>query len=463
MLGVTRTAAEASACKSSARAMGLSAETTCSPLLARLYLLRAAVVERLVRVSLARQPTQPTQLLVLGAGLEDYSHFGVKAFLVDLPPVVAERASRGLVSESQVSIAADLRDPPRLLQTLHQAGFRGNQPTVVLLEFVLSYLERRSVEGLLSRLAEFPQAVLLLFDPILPPPTSSPVDFHTHFFASFASRHAPLLSCSASTEEHCLLLRSCGWRHVSSMSVQNAIRCFLTSTERKVPAGRDVFDEYGSLAVLNKHYIITIASNGKHIFDGTLRDLHSPPEMEPDEAERFVSLNSRLSAAFARLRSLAAYRNKGIEVRPFTTTDYETISAILESSFGDVMIKYNAVRKFVKAASNEIKLNADGYYGFVAVMAGMVVGYGALKVNADGSTEVKHICCHTSYRRKGIATKILSALINKAKVLAVGALNLSVLEEQLYARKLYSKFGFIEKHSEHHEQGYTLIHMFHAL
>lgn len=79
----------------------------------------------------------------------------------------------------------------------------------------------------------------------------------------FIERGAPLLNYKTSRLDIVNFLHNCGWMNASSYSMNQAINIFITTNQfhSNNEINIEPFDEYSSLAMLNKSYSITIASN----------------------------------------------------------------------------------------------------------------------------------------------------------------------------------------------------------
>jgi hypothetical protein len=177
------------------------------------------------------------QLLLLGAGIDisfekKYSHLA-DIYAVDLPEIIIERdkllshneggdtPDNGLQNinninndsnnersiekvevrdykcnkqgaevnqnSKSISIAGDLCDFDDVWKKLLLNGFEVDCPTIVLVECVLCYIDTPSVKSLLQKLSgNLKESLLIIYDPMLPSPPSSPSDY------SYQSRSVPL-------------------------------------------------------------------------------------------------------------------------------------------------------------------------------------------------------------------------------------------------------------------------------
>ena len=80
----------------------------------------------------------------------------------------------------------------------------------------------------------------------------------------------------------------------------------------------------------------------------------------------------------------------------------------------------------------------------IAYLDSMPVGCGALRPIDKESIELKRFFVDPSFRKKGIATKLLVFLETKAKSLGFKIIRLETGIKQLEAIQLYKKFGFYQ-------------------
>ncbi|RJX22629.1 MAG: ribosomal-protein-alanine N-acetyltransferase [Ammonifex sp.] len=91
----------------------------------------------------------------------------------------------------------------------------------------------------------------------------------------------------------------------------------------------------------------------------------------------------------------------------------------------------------------EILLNELGLY-VVALLGEFAVGYGGMWLVADEG-HITNIAVHPSFRRQGIGRQILQDLVRRAVENGLNRMTLEVRPSNIAARKLYQKFGFVEK------------------
>ena len=92
-------------------------------------------------------------------------------------------------------------------------------------------------------------------------------------------------------------------------------------------------------------------------------------------------------------------------------------------------------------ASFEAELIKDCSVFFVAVKQGNAVGCIAANVSIDEGY-ISKVMVSESFRNAGIASALMKELIDFAEKKQLKRLSLEVRESNIYARKLYEKFGF---------------------
>ena len=332
---VARTAAEAQTCKKSSLhlshpsiAWGTGRQT---PLLNRFYHARSKIVQRMVSYSidaLAISKKHAVQILMLGAGLDTSLETSccentnvATIFAVDLPEVIEarQRSTAAVNNKAVMLVSADLRDVSSLWERLHDQGFDRSIPTVILLECVLCYIDTSHVLSLLTSLSESLHggAIMVTYDPIVPLNHHPTPDIHNvstvnrsdnnmiapngyahMLYAKFSERGAPLLHCLDSIEmcQH-FIQSSCHWPHVTCHNIYDALRCFFTAAERGIPCTAEPFDEFNALALLNRMYGVTLASNDGPSFHRTWTQLVSRKPCSTVQTASEVCGSTQKSAA----------------------------------------------------------------------------------------------------------------------------------------------------------------------
>ena len=467
-----KTARESLLCKRSTAASIASEVTSSSPLLHRIYFYRRLCIQKLILACIDPLPSSQTvkmnQLLVLGAGLDDYSAYSSlfsAVICVDLPAVITSR--RDLYPLSQdILIAADLNDSSSLFRQLALvSSFSFSAPTVILTEFVLGYVRTSAVESLLSVLArQFTHAVLISYDLCLPAPSDSPhpVNYYQKMLSSFANRKAPLLTCLPSKEAQSSLFFEKGWPHVWTCTVQDFLLLFTNPEERAYTNKGEPFDEYASLAVLHKQYVVTLASSNCVAFGSANLKLNTAvPFTKATYRLRVQLLENRVSL-LERKRCVSCIG--ALSIRPAQLDDRDLIMGLIQISFADVIGRYKAVRKFINSSIKRDVLHVqEGYHAWVVLGGPSLIAYGGVQlsygINKALLAEVKHVCCEPTFRRKGAARILLQTILDLCRKSHVERVSLSTLDEQHAAIALYEKFGFHEMQRTPQPEQYCLVNM----
>jgi hypothetical protein len=297
MHGVCRTAVEALACKHSAQRQTVIGTKRKSPLLNRVYLMRSAIIHRLVECSFASMPPGRFQFVSLGGGLDiSYDRLaedcGAAHFVVDLPEVISARAemytkatttpsmghensNSSIGGDAPKCLAGDLTDMNCVWQSLLAAGLRADQPIVVLIECVLCYLPLTTHHHILSFLAMVvhAQSVMICYDPCLPdtPSSSRVFAYSSHMRDRFLTRKAPLRGTHVDISDQLRALYASHWLHAFSMTINQAWRLLFSAEKREQlvleQSRGDAFDELNSLLLLNSLYCVSIGTKDAMLFN----------------------------------------------------------------------------------------------------------------------------------------------------------------------------------------------------
>ena len=100
----------------------------------------------------------------------------------------------------------------------------------------------------------------------------------------------------------------------------------------------------------------------------------------------------------------------------------------------------------------------DGYIFIKAEQDGRLIGYGSVQVVLDEGN-INNIAVDKDFRNKGIASGILTNIIDKCKERNVATLFLEVSTENKGAIALYEKFGFekIGERKNYYKSGSAII------
>lgn len=95
-------------------------------------------------------------------------------------------------------------------------------------------------------------------------------------------------------------------------------------------------------------------------------------------------------------------------------------------------------------SEESLKMLADGRgYGVVCLFDGEFAAYGGLLLVDENSCDIGNIATLPQFRRRGLARKILGALLEEAKKRGIGEVFLEVRESNLPAINLYLSDGFV--------------------
>ncbi len=114
-----------------------------------------------------------------------------------------------------------------------------------------------------------------------------------------------------------------------------------------------------------------------------------------------------------------------------TTADADGMAAVDEICFAVPWSK----QAFYDEAENELAIY------FVARDDGKCVGYAGFW-NVSGEGGITNVAVLPKYRRRGIASALIGAMIREANTLSLGLLTLEVRRSNAAAQSLYKKFGF---------------------
>jgi hypothetical protein len=246
------------------------------PVISRVYYFRYLLMHRLINDAITvldSLSSSKSQLLILGAGKDDsYAErfSGTHSvFSVDLPSVVADRCGGSSSTSSSIFIAADLRDTSLLDEALCSVGFVSANPTVVVLECVLCYINTEDVARLLTYLSQLLlNSILILYDPLFGSAGNmrDRNGFLSMMKSKFQSRGAPILFNMKDSNAYINFLGTCGWHYSVSEPMSRCINVFATESDVKSSSLLGPFDEAASLALLHSCYHITCSASTPSVY-----------------------------------------------------------------------------------------------------------------------------------------------------------------------------------------------------
>lgn len=315
-MNVERTALEASSCKSAARDFAEDKEQkrSQSPLLSKIYLARSKVMHLLVQVAQVTSITS-VQLLNLGGGLDaSYAQYFSKEYVLDLPLSIERiTAANRDQRTSTTFISCDLNNCVDVMSSLDAESFNWSQPTVVLMECVMSYLQPVSLEALLLCLSSrLTNAIFVAYDPMCArgDAMDNVRSLSAMMTRKFHLRGAPLTGTVSSTKVFTTRMQRCSWHLCRTYTMYQALHCLLLPEERSLYGENELFDEYASLQTLLNVYCVCFASNNAlwyHRFVVKLLRRSQDKAVEADPG--VLQFDSRVSRLYARLAVLESHVN----------------------------------------------------------------------------------------------------------------------------------------------------------
>jgi putative acetyltransferase len=137
-------------------------------------------------------------------------------------------------------------------------------------------------------------------------------------------------------------------------------------------------------------------------------------------------------------------------IERFRPEDQDAVKAVIISGLGEHW-------GFVDPALNPDLDDIGAAYADAVVLVAWsgdeIVGSGVLIPRADGDREVVRMSVAGKHRRRGIATKILAALVAKAQHLGASRVVLETTASWHEARAFYTAFGFQLSHYDESEFG----------
>ncbi len=119
-------------------------------------------------------------------------------------------------------------------------------------------------------------------------------------------------------------------------------------------------------------------------------------------------------------------------IREWKFEDILALSQLEEQCFENDRWSY---RTFASCYEN------PSFYGVVAEEEGEIIAYGGITVAAD-TADIENVLVAERYRRGGLGTKIVGALVARARGLGVKDIYLEVRVSNAAAMRLYLKCGF---------------------
>ena len=247
-------------------------------------------------------PYTKCQILIFGAGIDtSYEnhliamhkrfpdlyklHFNI--YVLDSESVLRKRERLPTIpNQSVFHVPVDLRHWPTVYEQLSANGFLFKDKadtdvcTIAIEECVFCYIDETFVHTIIQEMVRvFHEDTLFLrYSPLLFTRTGELATERKSLSVSmrdgFASRGAPILSGEDSVGMVEERFHRSGWMRTLCMDVQTALKAVMTPDEVIIPAMLDPFDEFASLATINRYYAITVSSLNVDLFQSTVRQFH---------------------------------------------------------------------------------------------------------------------------------------------------------------------------------------------
>ena len=122
-----------------------------------------------------------------------------------------------------------------------------------------------------------------------------------------------------------------------------------------------------------------------------------------------------------------------LQIRPLRPADGPSISDILRDSI--------EAAQWPPESYIKLTLSPGGVF-LVCETATQIIGFVAARQAAD-EAEILNIAVHRDFRRKGVATALLLATLDKFRSSAIARVFLELRESNQPARALYERHGFV--------------------
>ena len=155
---------------------------------------------------------------------------------------------------------ADLRGPESVRKVLDASSVDYREPTLILLECVVAYLDGKATKDLLSMIAEsFGDCCVLIYDMIGP---DDP--FGQQLIFNVESRGCPLpgIRSYPTKESHVKLLSDCGFARSGVHDMREVYEKHVVAEERKRTERIEFLDELEEWHLIMAHYCLSYGHNG---------------------------------------------------------------------------------------------------------------------------------------------------------------------------------------------------------
>ena len=133
--------------------------------------------------------------------------------------------------------------------------------------------------------------------------------------------------------------------------------------------------------------------------------------------------------------------------------DFSELSLSIINNFNKNSHEYNNILDLRNQCFNI--LSSSGLIGneiFTAIKDNKIIGFITYQLRDNNNTAFIHdVCVGTNYRRMGLGTKFFSLVLKNLEKYKFKTLELEVYEDNLAARKIYERMGFmqVKKYKEH--------------
>jgi len=134
-----------------------------------------------------------------------------------------------------------------------------------------------------------------------------------------------------------------------------------------------------------------------------------------------------------------------LEIRRYQAQDNETVKELHYAGLAQFGAEADPYHDKDLDDIEGIYINSRGDF-LVGVDAGEIVAMGALKQKTDTCGEIKRIRVRRDRQRRGYARTILSRLVELAEEMGYTELILDATVNNIPARRLFEKCGFVETH-----------------
>jgi len=137
-------------------------------------------------------------------------------------------------------------------------------------------------------------------------------------------------------------------------------------------------------------------------------------------------------------------RLNDLQIRNFKSDDQDYIKRMV---LAGLVEHWGVLDPNKNSDLNNISENYKNGIFLVAETCTLIVGCGGMKFNSSSTAEIVRMATLSSYRRRGIGTKILDVLVNKAFELGYQEVILETTATWYEAIMFYKKNGFRISHS----------------